>query len=84
MQIILTEALLICVAGALVGFFAAYPALDLLNALPTIAPGILPSSPSIALLPQPLILAVLLGFASGIYPALHTTRLLPAQALRYT
>jgi len=84
MGIILIEALLMCTLGALVGFAAAYPALEILNALPSIAPGILPSSPSITLLPEALLVAVILSFASGLYPAIHTTRLLPALALRYT
>lgn len=83
MKIVIYESLLICIIGAIIGFVLAYPALALLNSLPAIGPSWLPESPTPTLLIEAVGLAALLGCVSALYPAFYTTKLLPAQALRY-
>jgi putative ABC transport system permease protein len=82
-RLIITEAVLLGILGGIIGFVAAFPALHLIQLLPAMGPGWVPSVPA----PVQLITAVALSSAiagiSSLYPAFFATRLVPAEALRY-
>jgi putative ABC transport system permease protein len=82
-RLIITEAVLLGILGGIIGFVAAFPALHLIQLLPAMGPGWVPSVPS----PAQFITAVALSSAiagiSSLYPAFFATRLVPAEALRY-
>jgi putative ABC transport system permease protein len=82
-RLIITEAVLLGILGGIIGFGAAFPSLHMIQLLPAMGPGWVPSVPS----PVQLISAVALSSAvagiSSLYPALFATRLVPAEALRY-
>ncbi len=82
-QLIVTEAVIMGIIGGIIGFGAAFPTLHLIQFLPAMGPGWVPSVPS----PIHFITAVGLSSTvagiSSLYPALFATRLVPAEALRY-
>jgi len=83
MTTIFYESLIMCVAGAISGFFMTYPLLGFLNTMPVIGPSWLPENPLFELFPVAIFLGGALGMASALYPALFATRLLPARSLGY-
>lgn len=82
-RMILTEALVLSVAGAIMGVFLSLGLTWLLSKVPAASNLILPShvTPSLAL--QALLLAVVSGVLGSIYPAYTATRLQPTEALRH-
>lgn len=82
-RLIIAETVFLGIIGGIVGYVAAFPALHLIQFLPAMGPGWIPSTPS----PFQFITAVALSSAvagiSSLYPALFATRLVPAEALRY-
>jgi putative ABC transport system permease protein len=82
-RLLITESVLLCLIGAAFGFALAFPILQMLRIHPEIGPGWIPFGPAWHLLPFSLVLALALGLCSALYPALHATRLQPADALRY-
>jgi putative ABC transport system permease protein len=82
-RLIVSEAVLLGIIGGVLGFGAAFPALQLVQFLPATGPGWIVSVPS----PVHFITAVVLSSAvagiSALYPAMFATRLVPAEALRY-
>jgi len=81
--LIVTEALLLGVLGGMIGFGAAFPTLQLIQFLPAMGPGWIPSVPSPAHFLTAVGLASAIAGISSLYPALFATRLLPAEALRF-
>ncbi len=73
----LAEAVAIALLSALAGLVLAIPMLQFLNA----ATGLLLSFPYLAILPATLALAILVGIASGFYPAIVLARLPAAGTL---
>jgi len=82
-RLIITEAVLLGILGGIIGFAAAFPALYLIQFLPAIGPGWIPSVPSLVQFFTAVALSSAVAGISSLYPALFATRLVPAEALRY-
>ncbi len=82
LRMILSESLLVCLAGGLVGVALGYVLLIWLQSLILMfGSGISTVRP--ALLIQALLVVLLLGITGGLYPAWKASRLQPVEALRY-
>ncbi len=76
------ESLLLAYSGAVVGLALTYPAFLLLGLSPNIGLNFLPKSPSLEMFGLLMIACTLMGILSAVFPALYSTRMLPAEALR--
>ncbi len=83
LRLIVTEALLISMAGGVLGYLSAFPALKVLAMLPAVGPGWIPPRPFAWLFFAALAASASLGGIGGLYPALRATRMNPAAALRH-
>jgi ABC-type antimicrobial peptide transport system permease subunit len=82
LQMILGEALLLCVVGGALGIGLGAWLTHTLNQVPALA-GMLDAAITPALIVQATIVALLLGAASGLYPAWRAAQLQPVEAMRY-
>jgi ABC-type antimicrobial peptide transport system permease subunit len=82
LQMILRESFLIGILGGIAGIIIALGLGGLLSAVPLFGESIAPVWTVEAFL-RALIVALLLGLAGGLYPAIRATRLEPIEALRY-
>lgn len=80
--LILSEALLVCLAGGLLGLGLGYLTLWLVSSQ-TVFMGVLSLDLSPDLLRQALVVVLGLGVVGGLYPAWRASRLTPVEALRY-
>jgi putative ABC transport system permease protein len=78
---ILSEAVLLSIVGALVGVGTALVVVRLLTKMPA-ANGLIEGEISAAVVGQGLLIAVLVGFVGGLLPAISASRLSPSEALR--
>jgi putative ABC transport system permease protein len=83
MSLIIIEAFILSIAGGILGYILAFPALQGLAMLPSTGPGWIPPSPSAELFVAAIGAAILMGGISSLYPAIWATRMKPAAALRY-
>jgi len=81
LRMILLESVTLCAAAGLVGILAGVLMLKILSAMPWMQ-GRLEPEISLELLGLALGLAIAVGVASGLYPALHCTRINPSLAIR--
>lgn len=81
MRMVLCESLLLALAGAAVGTAAGIVAVRVLSYLPLYA-RVISGEVEAAIVMQGVSVAVLIGLASGLYPAWRASRLLPGEALR--
>jgi ABC-type antimicrobial peptide transport system permease subunit len=82
LRMILSESLLVCLAGGLIGIVMGYGLLTWLQSLIMMfGTGISTVRPSLIL--QALMVVLLLGVTGGLYPAWKASRLQPVEALRY-
>ena len=81
MQMIIGESLLLSIGGAILGSAAAIALVKLLTKLP-VASGIISGDISTDVIIQGFLVAILVGAAGSIYPALWGANLLPTEALR--
>jgi putative ABC transport system permease protein len=81
MQMIIGESLLLSIGGAIVGSAAGIGLVKLLTKLP-VASGIVSGDISMDVIIQGFLVAILVGAAGSIYPALWGANLLPTEALR--
>jgi putative ABC transport system permease protein len=82
-QLLLLEACLLGLLGALLGYASAYPLLAMVSWLPEMPPGWIPAAPNSALLIEAVLLSVGIAALGALYPAFYATRLQPASALTY-
>lgn len=82
-RLILMEASLLGLLGALLGFAGAFPLLEIVRRLPAMPPGWIPGAPDHSLLIEATLLSVGIAALGALYPALYATRLQPASALAH-
>ncbi len=82
-MLMVLEAAMLCIGGAVGGFLLAFPLLMLLEQSFGEVYMYLPDAPSLFLLWHALGMAVVIALLSALYPALYATRLAVAEALRY-
>ncbi|MCI0475918.1 MAG: FtsX-like permease family protein, partial [Anaerolineales bacterium] len=82
LQMILGEALLLCVVGGAFGIGLGAWLTHALNQVPALA-GMLDAAITPALIAQAIVVTLLLGAASGLYPAWRAAQLQPVEAMRY-
>lgn len=80
--LILWESWFICLCGAVVGIVGAYVIIWALNFHPTVG-GVLPPWIPASALWQGIVVAFIMGFIGGIYPAVRATTLVPTEAIRH-
>jgi putative ABC transport system permease protein len=80
--LVLWESWFICLGGAVVGIAGAYAIIWGLSFHPTVG-GVLPPWIPPDVLWEGVIVAFIMGFVGGIYPALRATRLVPTEAIRH-
>ena len=76
------ESLLLAYAGAIAGLLLTYPAFLLLRLSPNIGLNFLPKFPSPEMFGLLVAACTLMGILSAVFPAIYSTRMLPAKALR--
>lgn len=81
--LIISEAVILGFLGGILGFGAAFPTLQIMQFLPAIGPGWIPSTPACFHFLTAVALSSVIAGVSSLYPALFATRLVPADALRY-
>ncbi|MCL4393367.1 MAG: ABC transporter permease, partial [Chloroflexi bacterium] len=82
MRMILGEAMVLSIAGGLLGNLLGLAMLCAANRIPAIA-GIVDDAYSAALAIEAMLVALVLGVLGGLYPAWRASRLPPAEAMRY-
>ncbi|MEW5720668.1 MAG: FtsX-like permease family protein, partial [Chloroflexota bacterium] len=82
LQMILGEALLLCIGGGALGIGLGAWMTYALNQVPALA-GMLDAAITPALIAQAIFVALLLGAGSGLYPAWRAAQLQPVEAMRY-
>ena len=82
MRMILTEALLLSLVGALVGTLGALILLKILTMVPQVS-GLIDGRLDPFLIVQGFMIAIAVGFIGGVLPARRAARLLPVAALRH-
>ncbi len=83
MRLIICEAIVLGVAGGVLGYGLAIPTLKLMALLPAMGAGLIPSFPPPSLFLSAVALSGLIAALSALYPALFATRLQIAAALRF-
>ncbi len=81
MWMIIGESLLLSIGGAILGSAAAIALVKLLTKLP-VASGIISGDIAMDVIVEGFLVAILVGAAGSIYPALWGANLLPTEALR--
>lgn len=81
-RMVLGEALLLCLAGAVLGTLAAVALTRFLTSLPE-ASGFVAGEVPPAVMARGFLMALLVGLLGGLYPAYRAARLLPTEALRH-
>jgi putative ABC transport system permease protein len=77
------ESLLLAYSGAVAGLLLTYPIFLLLGLSPNIGLNFLPRAPSSEMFGLLLIACTVMGILSAVFPAIYSTRMLPAKALRF-
>lgn len=81
-SMITLEALVLCLAGGLCAYPIAWAALPLISFLPSVGVGWVPLAPQPGVMPATLALSSAVGVVSALFPALYSTSVKPAEALR--
>ena len=82
LRMILSEAMLLCLAGAVLGIGAAAGMLHALTSVPSVN-GFVRGDVAPPVIALGLLLAAVVGVAGSLYPAWYATRLAPTEALRH-
>ena len=80
-SMILSEAVMLSIAGAFVGIVTAFVVVKLLTKLPAIN-GLIEGQISASVVAQGLLVALVVGLIGGLLPAISASRLTPCEALR--
>ena len=81
-RMILAEALILGMAGGLLGYALTFAALPLVAQMPRMATGLFSTAPALVLLPKSLALCAAASVAGALYPALSATAKRPIDGLR--
>lgn len=81
-QMILGESILLSLLGAVLGITAAVVLMQALTRLPAVN-GFLTGDISLLVMVQGVLIALVVGFLGGLYPAWRASRLLPTEAVRH-
>lgn len=81
-KMILGEALLLCIMGAIAGTLLGYAAVNFLAQMPSASLVVSGHVPPIAVI-QGFSIALLVGLVGGLYPALRASKMSPTEAIRH-
>ncbi len=81
-SMILAEALLLGLAGGVLGYALTFAALPMVATMPRMATGLFSTAPALVLLPKSMLLCAAASIAGALYPALSATCKSPIDGLR--
>lgn len=77
------EAMILSLSGGVLGFLLTYPAISMLDRIPSMGLNFIPHAPSSEMFGILMLACIVIGLLSALFPALYGTRMLPAKALHH-